>query len=157
MSCRGRVSEQPHINSTLLRESCYTHIRAALAYNILQRCPVNSLPTMSASASQPPAHQAAGCCLFRSVLGIINHPGSMAEFISLPASNLHLVPEQLTDAHVAFCEPLAAACRILEQGLLHQQQGSKQNVVVMGEPRQLAGSCTWINALVDNLYNSQVH
>lgn len=72
-------------------------------------------------------------CPARSVLGIINHAGCMAEHLTLPASNLVLVPDSLTDAQAAFCEPLAAACRILEQGLLQQQQGSSQQVAVVGE------------------------
>ena len=42
----------------------------------------------------------------------------MAQYITLPASNLHLVPDQLTDGEACFAEPLAAACRILEQGLI---------------------------------------
>jgi threonine dehydrogenase-like Zn-dependent dehydrogenase len=42
----------------------------------------------------------------------------MAEFLTLPAANLHVVPDQLSDAEACFTEPLAAACRILEQGLV---------------------------------------
>lgn len=53
----------------------------------------------------------------RSVLGIINRDGCLAEFLALPASNLHVVPDDLTDSEAAFSEPLAAACRMLEQGL----------------------------------------
>jgi threonine dehydrogenase-like Zn-dependent dehydrogenase len=41
----------------------------------------------------------------------------MAEYLTLPVSNLHIVPSELTDTEAAFTEPLAAACRILEQGL----------------------------------------
>lgn len=71
----------------------------------------------------------------RQVLGIINKPGCFAEFISLPASNLHVVPANLSDAEAAFTEPLAAACRILEQGLLDTAQGSTQQVAVVGDGR----------------------
>ena len=39
----------------------------------------------------------------------------MAEFVTLPAANLHVVPDELSDAEATFAEPLAAACRILEQ------------------------------------------
>ncbi|GAX76077.1 hypothetical protein CEUSTIGMA_g3520.t1 [Chlamydomonas eustigma] len=53
----------------------------------------------------------------RSVLGIINKDGTMAEYITLPVANLHIVPQELTDSEAAFTEPLAAACRIIEQGL----------------------------------------
>jgi threonine dehydrogenase-like Zn-dependent dehydrogenase len=53
----------------------------------------------------------------RTVLGIIGRDGSMAEYLTLPVVNLHLVPEGLTDQEACFAEPLAAACRIAEQGL----------------------------------------
>lgn len=69
----------------------------------------------------------------RQVLGIINKPGCFAQYITLPIVNLHAVPAGLSDAEAAFCEPLAAACRILEQGLLKTQQGSTQQVAVVGE------------------------
>jgi threonine dehydrogenase-like Zn-dependent dehydrogenase len=65
----------------------------------------------------------------RSVLGIINKDGSMAEYLTLPVSNLHIVPSELTDTEAAFTEPLAAACRILEQGL--PKPGS--DVAVIGD------------------------
>ncbi len=49
--------------------------------------------------------------------GIINKDGCMAEYVTLPVANLHVVPAGLSDSDAAFAEPLAAACRILEQGL----------------------------------------
>jgi threonine dehydrogenase-like Zn-dependent dehydrogenase len=39
----------------------------------------------------------------------------MAEYLTLPVENLHMVPEALTDQEACFAEPLAAACRIAEQ------------------------------------------
>ena len=50
-------------------------------------------------------------------MGIIGREGCLAEYVTLPIKNLHLVPDELDDTAAAFCEPLAAACRILEQGL----------------------------------------
>ncbi len=41
--------------------------------------------------------------------------GTLAEYLTLPASNLHVVPDGLTDQEACFAEPLAAACRIAEQ------------------------------------------
>ena len=41
--------------------------------------------------------------------------GTLAEYCTLPAENLLLVPEELTDQEACFAEPLAAACRIVEQ------------------------------------------
>ncbi|GIL67721.1 hypothetical protein Vafri_21049 [Volvox africanus] len=67
----------------------------------------------------------------RSVLGIINRDGALAEYLTLPASNLHPVPPALTDAEAAFVEPLAAACRILEQGL--PRRPAQDRVAVIGD------------------------
>lgn len=67
------------------------------------------------------------------MLGIINKAGCFAQYITLPAANLHVVPEGVTDAVAAFCEPLAAACRVLEQGLVDTRQDSTQRVAVVGE------------------------
>lgn len=54
-------------------------------------------------------------CPKRTVLGIRGHPGAHAEWLTLPESNLHLVPDGLSDEEAVFTEPLAAACEILEQ------------------------------------------
>jgi threonine dehydrogenase-like Zn-dependent dehydrogenase len=54
-------------------------------------------------------------CTNRSVLGIRERDGAFAEYISLPASNLHAIPDRLPDQAAVFVEPVAAACRILEQ------------------------------------------
>jgi threonine dehydrogenase-like Zn-dependent dehydrogenase len=42
----------------------------------------------------------------------------------MPHSNFHVVPDELTDAEAAFCEPVAAACRIVEQGLVLRAGGN---------------------------------
>lgn len=54
-------------------------------------------------------------CPRRKVLGIRDHPGAHAEWLTLPERNLHVVPDVLLDAEAVFVEPLAAACEILEQ------------------------------------------
>lgn len=54
-------------------------------------------------------------CLHRSVLGIVQHPGAFAEFLTLPEENLHIVPECISSEEAVFVEPLAAACEILDQ------------------------------------------
>jgi len=54
-------------------------------------------------------------CSRRTVMGIINRPGSFAEFVTLPATNLHEVPAEVPDEAAVFTEPLAAAAEILEQ------------------------------------------
>jgi 2-desacetyl-2-hydroxyethyl bacteriochlorophyllide A dehydrogenase len=54
-------------------------------------------------------------CPGRSVLGIVRHPGAFCEFLTLPESNLHVVPESIPTEAAVFTEPLAAACEILDQ------------------------------------------
>ena len=54
-------------------------------------------------------------CLHRSVLGIVKHPGAFAEYLTLPESNLHPIPEEISDEEAVFVEPLAAACEVLDQ------------------------------------------
>jgi threonine dehydrogenase-like Zn-dependent dehydrogenase len=57
-------------------------------------------------------------CENRSVLGIANHHGAFAEYLTLPIENLHLIDEQITDDQAVFVEPLAAAVEILEQTVI---------------------------------------
>ncbi|OGL47873.1 MAG: hypothetical protein A2161_10935 [Candidatus Schekmanbacteria bacterium RBG_13_48_7] len=54
-------------------------------------------------------------CPERQVLGILNHQGTFAAYITLPAQNLHPVPDTISDEAAVFVEPLAAALRIQEQ------------------------------------------
>lgn len=54
-------------------------------------------------------------CENRTVLGIHSRDGAMAEFLTLPARNLHRVPDAVSDAQAAFVEPLAAALEITER------------------------------------------
>jgi threonine dehydrogenase-like Zn-dependent dehydrogenase len=49
------------------------------------------------------------------VLGIVNYPGAFREFLTLPETNLHEVPEIVPTERAVFTEPLAAACEILDQ------------------------------------------
>ena len=70
-------------------------------------------------------------CINRSVLGIRDRSGAFAEFLSLPATNLHEVPDAVTDEQAVFVEPLAAACRIFEQVTL--DPGGR--VAVVGDGR----------------------
>ena len=48
-------------------------------------------------------------------LGILGRDGAMAEYLTLPASNLLPVPPALSDEKAVFTEPLAAVLEILEQ------------------------------------------
>jgi threonine dehydrogenase-like Zn-dependent dehydrogenase len=54
-------------------------------------------------------------CPARTVLGILGRDGAFADFLTLPLSNLHPVPDAVPDERAVFVEPLAAALEILEQ------------------------------------------
>ena len=54
-------------------------------------------------------------CAERTVLGIIDHDGAFADYLTLPVENLLTVPDEVPDESAVFTEPLAAALRIREQ------------------------------------------
>jgi 2-desacetyl-2-hydroxyethyl bacteriochlorophyllide A dehydrogenase len=54
-------------------------------------------------------------CAKRQVMGILGADGCFAEAVAVPARNLHLVPDGVSDEEAVFTEPLAAAFEILEQ------------------------------------------
>jgi threonine dehydrogenase-like Zn-dependent dehydrogenase len=68
-------------------------------------------------------------CPTRSVMGILNADGCFAEYLAVPATNLHLVPDTVEDEAAVFSEPLAAAFEILEQ--VHVQPTAE--IVVFGD------------------------
>eukprot|EP00967_Tisochrysis_lutea_P106894 scaffold164303_cov32-Tisochrysis_lutea.AAC.1 len=57
-------------------------------------------------------------CPNRTVLGILGKDGTYASYLTLPVALLHVVPDHISTENAAFTEPLAAACRIVEQGLI---------------------------------------
>lgn len=54
-------------------------------------------------------------CPTRRVMGILNADGGFAEYLVVPLTNLHVVPEAVGDEEAVFTEPLAAAFEIVEQ------------------------------------------
>jgi threonine dehydrogenase-like Zn-dependent dehydrogenase len=56
-----------------------------------------------------------GHCDVRTVTGIRGRDGAFAEYLTLPATNLHAVPASLDEVTAVFVEPTAAACRVIEQ------------------------------------------
>jgi alcohol dehydrogenase len=70
-------------------------------------------------------------CRNRAVLGIFNHDGAFAEFVRLPAVNLHEVPAGIDDDQAVFVEPLAAAFQVLKQVKLD----ARTWVTVLGDGR----------------------
>jgi alcohol dehydrogenase len=53
-------------------------------------------------------------CGERRILGIKKHDGAFAQYLAIPAANLHLVPPEVPDEAAVFTEPLAAALRVVE-------------------------------------------
>lgn len=70
-------------------------------------------------------------CPDRTALGIFGRDGAFAEYLVLPVRNLHVVPDEVADDEAVFTEPVAAACRVLEQ----VEVGSGDRVVVIGDGR----------------------
>jgi threonine dehydrogenase-like Zn-dependent dehydrogenase len=68
-------------------------------------------------------------CPGRSVLGIVRHPGTFREFLTLPEGNLHVIPDSIPSEVAVFAEPLAAACEILDQ----VQMACGSAVAVLGD------------------------
>jgi len=54
-------------------------------------------------------------CTNRTVLGIAGRQGVFADYVALPAENLHVVPESVEGPVAVFTEPLAASVEIFEQ------------------------------------------
>jgi threonine dehydrogenase-like Zn-dependent dehydrogenase len=70
-------------------------------------------------------------CRERSALGIARRDGAFAEYLTLPLTNLHRVPDSLPDEEALFTEPLAAALQLLEQRPLRPTE----RVYVLGDGR----------------------
>ncbi len=84
-------------------------------------CSCGTCPTCLAGR---PTH-----CPQRTTLGIWGRDGAMADYCVLPARNLHVVPDSVSDEQAVFTEPLAAALQILEQVHLRPTE----YVVVLGD------------------------
>jgi alcohol dehydrogenase len=78
-------------------------------------------------------------CPHRSVLGILNLDGCMAEYCLLPKTNLRAVPEPLSDDQAVFTEPLSAAYEILDQ----LEPTGFERCVVLGDGK-LGILCAWV-------------
>ncbi|HEY8748386.1 MAG TPA: alcohol dehydrogenase catalytic domain-containing protein [Tepidisphaeraceae bacterium] len=70
-------------------------------------------------------------CRNRTVLGIVNRDGAFAEFVRLPAHNLHVLPDSVDDDAATFVEPLAAAYQVTKQINLD----GRKWVTVLGDGR----------------------
>jgi threonine dehydrogenase-like Zn-dependent dehydrogenase len=70
-------------------------------------------------------------CRQRTVLGILNRDGAFADFVRLPAVNLHAIPAAIDNDQAVFIEPLAAAFQVLKQIKLD----GRKWVTVLGDGR----------------------
>jgi 2-desacetyl-2-hydroxyethyl bacteriochlorophyllide A dehydrogenase len=70
-------------------------------------------------------------CEHRKTLGIHDWNGAFAEYLVLPLTNLHHVPDHVSNEMAVFTEPLAAAHEILEQITLQ----NKDRVLIIGAGR----------------------
>lgn len=74
-------------------------------------------------------------CPHRTVVGIVGRDGAFADRLSIPANNLHFVPDEVPDEAAVFVEPLAAALEILEQ--VHVRPSDRIAVLGTGRLGQL--------------------
>jgi alcohol dehydrogenase len=81
-------------------------------------------------------------CPNRTTLGISGRDGAFAEYLTLPITNLHPVPDAISDEVAVFTEPLAAACEILQQ--VHVRPTDR--VIVVGDGK-LGLLCAQVLAL----------
>ena len=81
-------------------------------------------------------------CPNRTVLGIFNHDGAMADVVNVPSRNLHDIPDAIDDQTAVFIEPLAAAFRITEQIEL----GPNVTMAILGDGK-LGMLCAWVARL----------
>jgi threonine dehydrogenase-like Zn-dependent dehydrogenase len=77
-------------------------------------------------------------CPNRTVIGILNHDGAMAERVRVPLANVHEVPDAISDREAVFIEPLAAALHMAEQVAL----GPGVRTAVVGDGK-LGLLCAW--------------
>ena len=85
-----------------------------------------------------PAH-----CRSRRSLGIRGLDGGMAEYVTLPVSNLVEIPAFLDDRSAVMIEPFAAACRVIEKVDIDRDN----HAVVLGDGK-LGILCAWALATV---------
>ncbi|MDD3150208.1 MAG: alcohol dehydrogenase catalytic domain-containing protein [Candidatus Gastranaerophilales bacterium] len=80
-------------------------------------------------------------CPNRSTLGILNKEGCFADYVSMPNSNILIVPNNVSNEEAVFTEPLAAAIQIIEQ--IHIKPSDK--ILILGD-----GKLGLLTALVLN-------
>lgn len=70
-------------------------------------------------------------CRKRTVVGIAGRDGCFADAIAVPESNLHEIPDGVSDEEAVFIEPLAAAWQVVKQTAID----ARSRVAVVGSGR----------------------
>ncbi len=86
-------------------------------------------------------------CPYRRVIGIRGIEGAFAQYLLVPAANLHEVPDEVDSIEAVFSEPLAAALRIADQ--VHIR--SHDRVAILGD-----GKMGLLTALALKHYGAQI-
>ncbi len=68
-------------------------------------------------------------CRSRTVLGIAGRDGCFADYVDLPETNLHAVPDAICDEAAVFTEPLSAALNVLQETHVR----SEDRVAIVGD------------------------
>jgi len=82
-----------------------------------------------------------GHCPNRRVIGILDHDGAFADYLAVPARNLHAVPDSIETDIAVFTEPVAAAFQITTQLTI----GARDRIVILGDGR-LGNLCAQVLA-----------
>ena len=70
-------------------------------------------------------------CPARTVIGISGRPGAFADYIVVPAENVHRIPDVYSDLLAVLVEPFAAALKAVEDGDL----SNGHRLVILGDGR----------------------
>ena len=84
-------------------------------------------------------------CPNRTILGILNTDGCMADYCKIPIDCLIEIPDNISDSKAVFIEPLSAACEIIEQ--LGSDITGNEKVTVLGDGK-LGILCSWVLSTV---------
>jgi len=86
-------------------------------------------------------------CGKRTVLGIRDRSGVFGEYCAIPVTNLHPVPENVSDEDAVFAEPLAAAMAVARQVKISENS----DIAVLGDGKIGLLCALWLRHLTKKL------
>ncbi len=86
-------------------------------------------------------------CKERKALGIRNRDGAMAEYITVPIGNIHLIPESVSDKQAVFIEPLAAALEVTR----FIPTDKEKSVLIIGDGKLALLITMAVSAITENV------